>query len=115
MAAILDPRCKIAFVEWCLGTLFDGTNVSDMINSVKQLLFKLFDSYKTFGSHGEGESSDSNLGGGDMKEVQKKKTLTMLCSNSIKHKKEELMSRNMRFRCICQLRQRSPTMQTLKS
>ncbi|XP_054781938.1 zinc finger BED domain-containing protein RICESLEEPER 2-like [Prosopis cineraria] len=55
IAVVLDPRYKLKFVEWSLKKLYDEDMAEYFTRQVKELLFKMYDRYKSF--HGLKKSS----------------------------------------------------------
>ncbi|CAL5197894.1 unnamed protein product [Lathyrus oleraceus] len=61
---ILDPRYKLGYVEWCFNDMYSGESVpfTNLINVIKNELFKLFNWYKGIHEKQHGPSTSPNEG-----------------------------------------------------
>lgn len=59
VANMLDHRCKLDFVTWCFNSLYETRKVDELRVNIKELLLKLFESYR----------GESNLNRGDRNSI----------------------------------------------
>ncbi|OMO74048.1 putative Zinc finger, BED-type [Corchorus capsularis] len=60
VAAILDPRKKLGFVDFCIKRMYNDAEYSDLLKTVQEATKELFEDYKKLLSPEKGSSSGGN-------------------------------------------------------
>ncbi|OMO54906.1 putative Zinc finger, BED-type [Corchorus capsularis] len=61
IAAILDPRCKIMAVEYCLNRMYSEQEARANMAQIRDALFEIYEDYVSEHQHGDEHSAETNV------------------------------------------------------